>query len=90
MNDFIIMGRDNCPFCVKAKKLLENRELPHTYLDIGKDITREEILSKYPSIKTVPVVTYQGNLIGGYDKLFEFVTTNKLYGENYGNKHDTF
>ena len=39
----IVYSRDNCPFCVKSKALLDKLELDYTTKTVGKDITLEEL-----------------------------------------------
>ena len=48
----------NCPWCVRAKKLLDL-----------KGIKYEEILSKSPDWKTVPYIVVNGQPIGGFTEL---------------------
>lgn len=70
---YLIYTKDNCPYCINAKHLFTTKGLPYTEIRVGKDITREEVLERYPNIKTVPVIietTQDGNkFIGGYDQL---------------------
>lgn len=77
-----------CPYCEKAKKLLASREIEYQSIVIGQDISRGDLIAKFPQAQTVPVVTVDGRFIGGYTELYQYVTTNKLMGENYGNKRD--
>lgn len=65
----IVYTKDNCPYCVKAKTLLQNKGLEYTERKIGTDITREEFLEAFPNARTVPQIMFDGQLIGGYDEL---------------------
>lgn len=49
---------ENCPYCVKAKKLLEH-----------KGIKYEERSGFHPDWKTVPYVTIDGKEVGGFMEL---------------------
>ena len=51
-----VYTKDNCPACVSLKYALSQAGLPFTEINIGKDITREEFLEKYPNVRTVPYV----------------------------------
>lgn len=51
-----VYTKDNCPACVqlKAQLTLEGEEF--TEIKIGKDITREDFIVKFPTVKSVPYV----------------------------------
>lgn len=70
---YIVYGKDNCPFCNKAKALLTNKNQSFQYLIMGKDYTREELLELAPDAKTVPQIWVDSNgelfHIGGYMEL---------------------
>lgn len=72
---YIVYGKTNCPFCEKAKSLLEKLNVQFDYLILDKDYTREELLELAPDAKTVPQIwqDIEGNLfhIGGYTELKE-------------------
>ena len=65
----IVYTKDNCPYCVKAKALLKGYALEYTETVIGKDISREEFLEKFPAARTVPQIIMEGELIGGFEEL---------------------
>lgn len=64
-----IYSKPNCPFCVKAKRLCELRQVPYEEFVVGTDITRENLLAIFPGAKTVPQIKVDGKSIGGYDQL---------------------
>ena len=64
-----IWTKDNCPFCVKAKRLLLNRGAFIKEMKIGDNCTREDLLAKVPSARSVPQIFIDGELIGGYKEL---------------------
>lgn len=67
----VIYSKDSCPFCVKAKDLLQRNNKKFKELKLGVDFTREEILELFPSAKTFPIITIDGEWIGGYAQLEE-------------------
>ena len=73
MKDIVVYSKDNCPFCVKAKTFLENLGVEFQVLKVGKDVTREELLEVVPNARSVPQITINGEAIGGYDQLVEYV-----------------
>lgn len=64
-----VYSKENCPFCVKAKYLLDAKGLAYTEKKVGVDVTREELLEIAPQARTVPQIVIEGEVIGGYDQL---------------------
>ena len=74
-----VFSRDNCPFCVMAKTLLEKREIDFEVLDATA--MREALIERVTkdtgvAPRTVPQIYLDGQYIGGYDNLVEYF--NKL------------
>jgi|APCry1669193128_1035447.scaffolds.fasta_scaffold00072_71 glutaredoxin len=53
---YVIYGKENCPFCERAKRLLDSKGLEYSYLTLGVDYDREELLEMAPNARTVPQV----------------------------------
>ena len=70
-----IYTKDNCPFCNRAKQLLNTMSITFNEQKLDRDFTREILLSKYPNAKSYPVVVIDGFHIGGYTQLAEMVNT---------------
>lgn len=51
-----VYTKKNCPGCVQLKAKLDASGEQYETIEIGKDITLEEFLGKYPDVKTVPFV----------------------------------
>lgn len=74
---YIIYGKDNCPYCEKTKALLTQKGHEFSYLTLGKDFTREELLDLVPDARTFPQIWVQTPdsdtdltvHIGGYNEL---------------------
>jgi len=71
-----IFGKDGCPFCVKAKALMDEVEIPYTYHDVVKNtgalyemIARVKPIVGPKTPVTVPQIWIEGRYIGGYDQL---------------------
>ena len=63
-----ILTREGCPFCVKAKKLLD--EAGHDYVEVPLPHTiRSKALGAIANAQTVPQVFVGGRLIGGSEQL---------------------
>ena len=50
----VVYTKDNCPACTAMKAMLKSSGEPFKEIHIGKDITREEFLEKFPGVRTVP------------------------------------
>lgn len=71
-NQIIVYSKPFCPFCVKAKELLSQQNNLYTEMVIGEDISREEFITLFPNVKTVPFIIIDGEHVGGYDRLVEY------------------
>tara|TARA_Y100001960_G_scaffold255488_1_gene273738 strand:+ start:472 stop:711 length:240 start_codon:yes stop_codon:yes gene_type:complete len=72
--EIIIYSKNNCPSCLKAKNLLKNYN--PKILTLGDQITREEFLTKFPNIKSLPQIIINNKHIGGYNDLEKWVAFN--------------
>jgi len=52
--EMIVYTKDNCPACVTLKARLTSENIPFTEMKIGTDITREEFMKKFPTVRSVP------------------------------------
>lgn len=66
---FTLYTKDNCTYCDQAKNLLRSMSLPFETVKLGEDITREELLARIPTARTMPQVMKDGQLVGGYSEL---------------------
>lgn len=73
MSEIIVYSKPDCPYCVKAKALLHIKQQPFTESVIGQDILREDFVSLFPDVRSVPLIVIDGVKIGGYDKLVEWL-----------------
>ena len=49
-----VYTKDNCPACVTLKTSLAQAGEVFQEIKIGRDITREEFMEKFPTVRTVP------------------------------------
>jgi len=66
---FTVYSKPNCPFCDQAKALLKSKNLPMKEMVLGVDYTREQLLEKIPTARTVPQIFSDDQLIGGFTEL---------------------
>lgn len=74
---FTVYTKDNCTFCDQAKQLLTSQGIPYIAINLGEGITREELLAKIPSARTMPqIIKTTDNssvVIGGYVELKKYL-----------------
>ena len=73
-----IYGTDSCVFCNKAKELLEIYNKEYTYIDVTEtEYITAAFFKRFPNVRTVPQIEWEGKHIGGYTELREWL---KDYG----------
>ena len=72
-----IYGKNPCPFCDRAKQLLDKEGHEYTYKLLGKDFNREQMMEKFPTARTFPQVVVDGESIGGFTELKELVNSRR-------------
>jgi glutaredoxin 3 len=71
-----IYTRPNCGFCESAKKLMTNSNVRYIENRLNIDFTRENLVEKYATAKTYPVVVVDGFYIGGFAELSRLLNEN--------------
>ena len=67
-----------CPYCVRAKLLLDSKGVSYDEINFDSNPDQKlEIMNKH-NWKTVPIIIINGELIGGYDQLAALERSNKL------------
>ena len=62
-----------CPYCERAKMLLEKRNIKYTEFKIDEDVKLfEEMLALSNGRRSVPQIFIDDQHIGGYDDLVDF------------------
>lgn len=81
----IVYGKATCPYCIKAKKLLDEAGIEYTYHDVVKESAA--LYRMIPEVKaiigpktpvTVPQIWLNDRYIGGCDKLESWLKEKKL------------
>jgi glutaredoxin 3 len=65
----IIWSKDQCPFCVQAKALLESRGIEYEERNVSKDWTKEQLLEAVPTARTLPQIFLDDAHVGGFNEL---------------------
>ena len=71
----IVWSKDQCPYCVQAKALLESKGIEYEERNVSQDWTREQLLEAVPTARTVPQIFLDEELIGGFNELRTRLTT---------------
>lgn len=55
----VVYGKPNCPYCDKAKRILDSNNVKYTYVDVSVDLEALEFI-KGAGHKTVPQIYVDG------------------------------
>lgn len=72
---FIVYGKDSCPYCVKAKNFLEEKNLDYQYINLDTEEKIAKFKSDNPKVKTVPLILKDDYVIGGYTDLTYYINS---------------
>ena len=61
-----IWSKPQCPFCDKAENLCKQKNFEYKKYMLDEDFTREQMFEKFPTARTFPQITINGELVGGY------------------------
>ncbi len=65
-----VWSKDNCPYCDMAKRWFASKGLEFVEFKIGhNDVTRDMLLERVPTARTVPQIIIDGQVIGGWQEL---------------------
>lgn len=64
-----IWTKDDCTFCIQAKKLLEAKAIEYEERKIGGEYSKEQLLEAVPGAKSVPQIFIDEEYVGGYREL---------------------
>ncbi len=66
MAKVIMYSKDPCPFCVNAKRLLNDKGIPFEEIDLTDQPAEMQRIKDETGWRTVPIIMIDGKLIGGY------------------------
>jgi glutaredoxin 3 len=79
VTEVVIYSSSWCPFCHRAKRLLTNKGVAFTEIDVdGKPELRREMVEKAHGRSTVPQIFIGGTHVGGCDDLYALDRAGKL------------
>jgi glutaredoxin 3 len=65
-----IYTTETCPYCVRAKRLLQKKNVPYQEIDISWDVEARMQLMQTTGRRTVPQVFIGDTHVGGSDDLY--------------------
>jgi glutaredoxin 3 len=68
MADVLVYTTDNCPFCMRAKALLDARGVVYNEVNLERDPDGRSELVRRTGMMTFPQVIIDGELIGGFQE----------------------
>lgn len=68
----LVLARHGCPYCQKAKALLTERGIRFDTVYLGNELTMQGVKAA-SGVSTVPQVFIDGKLVGGSDRLADFL-----------------
>ena len=78
MAEIIIYTTKICPYCVMAKRLLDQKGLKYTEINVDEEMgLREEMMAKTKR-RTVPQIFIGDFHVGGYEELYGLERQKKL------------
>ena len=79
MPTITVYSGPNCPYCVRAKALLQKKGVTFEDVDIKADpAKREDMLKLSNGKQTIPQIFINGQHIGGCDDLYALDAAGKL------------
>ena len=79
MPEVVVYTTDMCPYCYRAKRLLEQKGVSYTEIDVTLDpAKRAEMAKMAGGIRTVPQIFIDGRHVGGSDDLYALEAAGKL------------
>jgi len=77
--EVIIYVTPICPYCVRAKALLDKLGISYTVIDVSTDTSlREEMVTLAGGRTSVPQIFINDDHIGGFDDLYALYKTGEV------------
>lgn len=70
----IVWSKNQCPYCVQAKALLEMKGIEYEERNIEEGWNREDLLAAVPTARSVPQIFLDEELVGGFTELKKRLT----------------
>ena len=64
-----VWSKPACVYCDMAKRLLDQKGLEYTGVTLGEEFNRDDVVRRFPTAKTFPIIQIDNTYIGGYTEL---------------------
>ncbi len=64
-----IYTTDYCPYCIRAKQLLDRKKVAYTEFNIDQDIARRDEMLRKSNRSSVPQIFVDNHHVGGFDDM---------------------
>ena len=79
MSKIEVYSKATCPFCIRAKRLLDMKGVDYVEYEVsGHEAKRAEMIERSGGGQTVPQILIDGEPIGGCDEMFALERQGKL------------
>lgn len=78
MQTVTIYSTATCPYCVRAKQLLDKKGVEYTEIRVDEDPKQREIMMEKSKRQSVPQIFINNQPIGGCDELYALHKTGEL------------
>lgn len=78
MSKIKLYSKTVCPYCIRAKKLLDSKKILYVEENLDEDPDLFLRLKERTGWMTVPMIFFGENLIGGYNELVQALENGEL------------
>lgn len=78
LDGIVMFSGDNCPYCVRARRLLEKKGVAFRELKVDQSAELRSEMEQLSQRRTIPQIFIHGRHIGGFDDMAELDRVGKL------------
>jgi glutaredoxin 3 len=78
MPEIVMYGTRFCPYCVRARMLLDKKNITYTYIPVDEQKEQRTVMEKRSQRTSVPQIFIDDYHVGGCDDLFALESQGKL------------
>jgi len=76
----VVWTKDDCPYCIKAKSMLQTKNIKFEERNLSNgEWSREQLLESAPTARTVPQIWLHGDYVGGYNNLEQYFEDHNMF-----------
>ena len=78
MSHVVVYSSANCPYCIRAKELLEKKGIQYEEVRVDLDPAQRDLMIERSGRRTVPQIFINNHPIGGCDDLYALDKSGEL------------